>query len=513
MRQIKLFAIPDRKTARFLTAKASIRQDAYARLLGGDALKRSRIQRIKDHMSPRTRRGAAFHPNGLYRPMDSTSLTRLTATAAAQALKDGTLTSTALVSALLARIAERQQAVDAWAFIDSARALKEAQEADAARRAGRATGALAGLPVGVKDVIDTADFPTEYGTPVFKGNFPACDAAVVGELKRAGAIILGKTVTTELAFFGPGKTRNPHNPAHTPGGSSSGSAAAVADFQVPLALGTQTAGSVIRPASFCGAVGFKPTFGSISRTGILPQSAPLDTVGTYGRCVDDVALLADALSAYDPRDPDMPSTPKVPLRDGLDRPLDRAPRFAFILSPGGATAEPAAVEAYLKFAHSFGARAEVVITELSSEFDGALRLHQIVQYTEIARNYGPIADKNPDVMSQKLREAIAEGRRFTAADFAAARAERDPLYDALRPILVNYDAIMTPASAGPAPAGLGSTGSPMFNALWTYLGMPAISLPLLTVGGLPLGVQLVGARGDDARLLRVAKWLFPGAVT
>lgn len=444
--------------------------------------------------------------------MDSSQLTRMTATQAADALKAGTVTSEALVRALLERIAERDEAVAAWAALDQERVLHEAREADALRRAGLARSAIAGLPVGIKDIIDTAEYPTEYGTPIFKGHYPSEDATIVGELKRAGAIIMGKTVTTELAFFGPGKTRNPHNPTHTPGGSSSGSAAAVADFQVPLALGTQTAGSVIRPAAYCGVIGFKPTFGYISRTGILPQSAPLDTVGVYARSIDDVALLTDAISAYDPRDGDMNSSPKTSLRSAVANAFERPPRLAFVLSPAGAKADPEAAEAYKTFASTFGARAEVVVTELPADFDSALRLQQIVQFSDIAKNYGPIVERNPDVISAKLKEIIAEGRSFSAADIAAARAERDPLYDALRPILINYDAILTPAAQGTAPPGLGSTGSPQFNGLWTYLGMPCISLPLLQLGGLPLGVQLVAARGDDTGLLRVAKNLYPGAL-
>lgn len=443
--------------------------------------------------------------------MPKDDLTRLTACEAASALAAGTITSHALVQALLDRISERQQAVDAWAFIDPERVLREAREADEARARGATRGPLAGIPVGIKDLIDTAEYPTAYGSPIYEGHYPSEDATIVGELKRAGAIILGKTVTTEFAFFGPGKTRNPHNREHTPGGSSSGSAAAVADFQVPLAIGTQTAGSVIRPASFCGVVGFKPTFGTISRTGILPQSPPLDTVGAYGRSVADVALLVDAVSAYDPRDGDMTSSPKSSLFAGLATPLERAPRFAFVLSPAGAKTSAAAGDAYRAFAGSFGARAEVVVTELPSDFDEALRLHQIVQFSDIARNFGPVADKNPDRVTQKLKDAIAEGRSFTAADIAAARAERDPLYDALRPILINYDAILTPAAPGPAPKGLESTGSPQFNSLWTYLGMPAVSLPLLEVDGMPLGVQLVAARGDDSGLLRAAQWLYPAS--
>ena len=444
--------------------------------------------------------------------MKASDASVLTATEAAAALSSGALTSEQLVQSCLTRIAARDGMVDAWAHIDPQRALAEAKLADSKRKDGAsALGPLAGIPVAVKDLIDTADAPTEYGSAVFKGRQPKEDANVVTQLKAAGAIILGKTVTTELAFFGPGKTKNPRNPDYTPGGSSSGSAAAVADGQVPLALGTQTAGSIIRPASFCGAIGFKPTFGYVSRSGILEQSAPLDTVGGYARSVEDIALLIDAISAYDRRDGDMSSAPKPSLVQALRGTLSHPPRFAFVKSPAWPHADPETKLAFANFAGQFGARCEIVEVALSADFDGSLRLQQFVQFSDIARNYGPIADKHPDLISEKLKDVIAEGRTLSSADYAAARAERDPLYDALRPILVNYDAILTPASPGPALRGLASTGSPMFNALWTYLGMPCISLPLLETDGMPLGVQLVGARGDDTGLLRVANWLMKAA--
>jgi Asp-tRNA(Asn)/Glu-tRNA(Gln) amidotransferase A subunit family amidase len=363
---------------------------------------------------------------------------------------------------------------------------------------------LSGIPVAIKDIIDTKDFPTELGSPIFAGRRPESDAFVVAALRAAGAIILGKTVTTEFAFFGPGKTRNPRDPARTPGGSSSGSAAAVADDQVPLALGTQTAGSVIRPASYCGVIGFKPSFGYASRSGVLAQSAPLDTIGGYARSIADVALLFDTICGFDAADPDMTPGAKPSLAAALREPLSGVPRFAFVKSPAWPQADGAMKAAFEAFADSFGGRAEVVETPLPSDFDGGLRLQQIVQFSDIAANYGPIADAHPDQVSAKLKEIIAEGRTFSAADYAAARAEQEQLYEALKPILANHDAILTPAAPGPALKGLASTGSPMFNALWTYLGMPCISLPLLEVDGLPVGVQLTGARGSDGKLLRVA---------
>ncbi len=435
----------------------------------------------------------------------------LTASAAKSAMAAGQLTSEALVAACLARIKLRDDAVGAWAHLEPQKALVAARASDAQRASGANLGPLAGIPVGIKDIIDTGDYPTEYGSPVFAGRRPATDASVVAQLKAAGAIILGKTVTTELAFFGPGKTKNPRNPAHTPGGSSSGSAAAVADWQVPLALGTQTAGSIIRPASYCGSIGFKPTFGTVSRTGVLAQSAPLDTIGGYARTIADIALLIDAISGFDLADHDMISGAKQSLADLLAEPFGRAPRFAFVKSPAWPNADAEAKAIFEAYANSFGASAEVVETPLPAEFDGSLKLQQIVQFSDIAKTYGPIADANPSLVSAKLKDIIAEGRTFTPADYAAACAEREPLYDALRPILVNYDAILTPAAPGPALLGLGATGSPMFNALWTYLGMPCISLPLLAVNGLPLGVQVTGARGHDAALLKAAHWLMRAA--
>lgn len=436
---------------------------------------------------------------------------RLTAMAARAALDEGSLTSVDLIGACLRRVHARDGDVAAWAYLDPNAALDAARAADSALKRLHAAGSrvppLLGIPIGVKDIIDTAALPTENGSAVFSGRRPRADASVVAQLRAAGAVVLGKTVTTELAFFGPGKTRNPHDLRRTPGGSSSGSAAAVADFQVPLALGTQTAGSIIRPASYCGVIGYKPTFGYVSRSGVLAQSAPLDTIGGYARSVEDAAILIDAMSSYDVADRDMSCGAKPPLAEALAEHARRAPRLAFVKSPAWPNADAAARAMFEAFAGSFDARAEVVETPLPPEFDGALRLQQIIQFSDIARNYGPIADAHPEKVSQKLKDIIAEGRSFTMADYAAARAERDPLYDALRPILVNYDAILTPAAPGAALVGLEATGSPMFNALWTYFGMPCISLPLLEVDGMPLGVQLTGARGNDAGVLRAAQWL------
>ena len=451
--------------------------------------------------------GAARGTNPVMNASELNGLVRLTAVEAKEALTAGDITSEDLVRACLNRITKRDAEIRAWVRIDGEAALEAARASDNRRARGEAMGALDGIPIGVKDIINTKDFPTELGSPIFAGRQPTSDAFVVSALKATGAIILGKTVTTEFAFFGPGETRNPHDPERTPGGSSSGSAAAVADFHVPLALGTQTAGSIIRPASYCGVVGFKPTFGYVSRTGVLAQSAPLDTIGGYARSVDDMALLVDSIDGFDVADRDMIPGRKRPLVAALKNFLSWPPRLALIKSPAWSQGDEQMRESFELFASTFKGNVDVTEPHLPPGFDEIIRLQQIVQFSDIARNYGPIADAHPERVSVKLKDVIAEGRSISTTNYDDARAKRETLYEALRPILVNSDAILTPSAQGIASNGLGSTGSPMFNGLWTYLGMPCISLPLLSVAAMPLGVQLVGARGDCARLIGIAAWM------
>lgn len=425
-------------------------------------------------------------------------ITRLGASEAAAAIRARRLTSRQLVTACLARRTERDAAVQAWAHIDPDYALAQADERDADVAAERPLGALHGVPVGVKDIIDTADFPTENGTPAFSGRKPTTDAHIVTALRAAGAVILGKTVTTELAFFGPGKTRNPHDKARTPGGSSSGSAAAVADFQVPLALGTQTAGSILRPASYCGCIGYKPTFGLIDREGVLAQSSPLDTLGGYARDLAGLALLVDILSG----------DTRQPLKNALVAAKGKqAGKLAFVRTASWPHGDSDMHDALLSFAKSHGAT-EI---ELPESFAKGIKDQQTVQFRDIARNYGPILDANPGVTSSKLAEVIATGRTISDAQYADALAAREPLYAGFARLTTEFSAVLTPAAAGIAPQGLGATGSPAFNALWTYLGVPAISLPLLTVQGLPLGVQVVALRNADGALLAASSQLMARA--
>lgn len=412
---------------------------------------------------------------------------RRTATENLAEIRRGNLSSVDLVNDCLRRIALREPVVGAWAHLDASLARAQAEAADAARAAGQTLGPLHGIPVGIKDIIDTQDLPTEHGTPAFAGRRPSHDAEVVRRLKAAGAIILGKTVTTELAFYGPGKTRNPADPTRTPGGSSSGSAAAVADFHVPLALGSQTAGSILRPASYCGVMGLKPTFAEIPLEGVIAQSPPLDTLGGYARSAADLALLTAVLSGK-PCD----------LLPADDRPL----RLAFMKTAAWPQGDQAMRDAFEHLAKSQPAIIHEV--PMPSAFDDTGGLQRAVQFHDIAKNYGPIVDGNADVMSAKLKEVIAEGRTVTEAEYKTALARRDELYRALDPVLTAYDAILTPASQGIAPSGLAATGSPMFNFIWTYLGVPAISIPSLKVDGLPLGVQLVARRGADAHLLAIS---------
>ncbi|MGE3627998.1 MAG: amidase [Hyphomicrobiales bacterium] len=416
------------------------------------------------------------------------------------------MTSVQLVEACLERIAGREPVVGAWAHLDPGHARAQAARADEMRGAGLSGGPLHGVPVGIKDIIDTSDYPTEYGTPALKGRRSGSDeAAAVSALRDAGAIILGKTVTTELAVLHPGKTANPVDPSRTPGGSSSGSAAAVADNMIPLALGTQTAGSVIRPASYCGVVGYKPSFGLISRHGVLNQSPLLDTVGCFARDIADVALLADCLTAFDPRDRDMwpRSRPELYATATGEPPL--TPRLLFLGTSVWDQAEPAAREAFGELVAELDGICEE--GELPEIYARAQAWQRQIQVADIARNYAPLMERGPEQFSKLLRDMAAEGRAVSAVDYNTARECRHILVSGLDEVFERFDAILTPATTGPAPKGLGATGSPVFCAMWTYLGLPSVTLPLLEIDGLPLGVQLVGPARDDARLLRTARWL------
>jgi Asp-tRNA(Asn)/Glu-tRNA(Gln) amidotransferase A subunit family amidase len=439
--------------------------------------------------------------------MDLMNLHSLSATEAAGLIRDGAISAVQLVEACLARVREADAQVQAWAFLDADYAREQARVADEWRLGGRAIGPLHGVPVGIKDIIDTADMPTENGSVLHAGRTPSRDATVVAMLRGAGAVIMGKTVTTEFANRAPGKTRNPHNPAHTPGGSSSGSAAAVASGMAPLALGSQTGGSTIRPASFCGVYGFKPTHGLIPRDGMFRLSRTLDHVGLFARTIEDVALLLEQLAGYDERDPDSRPRPRIPYRDLAAEEPPLPPMFALVKTARWDQVHADAKEAFAELAAHLGDRLEEV--DLSDAADEALEWHRAIMDAEMAVNLEREWEQGRARLSESLRARLERGREVRAADYLHALAGIPALNESFGELFSQrYDAILTPAAAGTAPEGLGSTGDPAFCMLWTLCGMPAMSVPLMQgANGLPLGLQLVGPRHGDARLLRTARWL------
>lgn len=436
---------------------------------------------------------------------NSSALLSLSAVDLRDRLAAGALDAVTLVEACLQRIAEAEPEIQAWAWLDGEHALDQARRLDQWRKMGRPIGPLHGLPVGLKDIIDTKGIPTGNGTPIDPGRVPGEDAWIVSRLKAAGAIIMGKTVSTECAFLFPGKTRNPHNPAHTPGGSSSGSAAAVAAGMVPLAIGTQTGGSVIRPAAFCGVVGLKPSFGLIPRTGILMQSPFLDTVGVFARSVEDCALLTESLVGHDAADRSTEPTPAPRLFETTRAKAPVKPMFALVKLPGWDQADPQMTDAITELADLLG---ENCFEVPFGGMDEVAAIRQRINFAEMAKCYYALERRGRDQMSDVLKSAIDEGKAVLARDYIAALDWRDLLTAALDKIFERCDAILCPAALGPAPLGLESTGSALFNGIWTLAGVPAVTLPVFTAeNGLPMGVQLVGRRGDDARLLRTARWL------
>lgn len=409
------------------------------------------------------------------------------------ALGAGRIGAAEVARSFVARIEAGEGALRAFAHFDLARVMAEAEERDRRRRAGMPLGPLHGLPVAVKDIIDVRGYPCEFGTELEAGRRPTADAAVAGRLRGAGAVVLGKTVTAEFASIAPGATRNPHDPERTPGGSSSGSAAAVAAGMAPFALGTQTLGSVIRPASFCGCVGFKPSFDAIPRAGVMADAPSLDHVGVFARSIEDAALAEHLMPGGGPGPLSGTALSEPPL----------APAFAFVRSPVWDRAEPATQEAFGELAAALGDAVEEV--ELPAPFAHALDWTRRIMAAEMAHGLGRYADTGRT--SAEFAALIAEGRAVPATDYLVARDWQLRLRAGLGEVFDRFDAILTPAAPGEAP-GRETTGDGAFCALWSLTGLPALSLPLLTgPAALPVGVQLVGAYGGDARLLRSARWL------
>lgn len=441
---------------------------------------------------------------------DITTANMLSACDAREAMDEGLLSSQELVEACFARIDALEDSIGAWTHLDKEVAMQQAREADEFRRRGLRVGALHGLPIGIKDIIDTQDYPTELGTVLHQGRKPAKDATLVSLLKEAGAIIMGKTVTTELAVFSPGKTTNPHNNAHTPGGSSSGSAAAVASAMIPLAVGTQTNGSVIRPASFCGIYGFKPSFGRISRHGLLRQSPPLDTVGVFARSLEDLALIADVLIGYDAQDEAMRPIAPPCISSVMAEPVPVKPVFAFVRTAAWDKTEQVTKDGFRELIEAVndGQPKTIDIFDLPAQFDNIYEDHRRVMEADLARNFADEYTRGKADLSDVLCSMIERGQQVSEDEYKTSLATIADYASSLDEIFELYDAILTPATLGPAPEGLDSTGDPVMNTIWTFCGTPVLNLPLLqSEAGLPIGVQLVGEKNDDARLFRTARWL------
>lgn len=436
-----------------------------------------------------------------------TPLNQLTAKSAAEAIRAGKVTSENLVNACIDRIAMRDETVHAWVKFEADLARDSARAADALLAKGVDIGPLHGVPIGLKDIIDTADMPTCSGSRLFVGRRPAQDSACAALLRAAGAIILGKTVTTEFALTQARGTTNPHDPSRTPGGSSSGSGAAVADFMVPLAIGSQTGGSVIRPASFCGTYGFKPTYGSISRRGVLIISRYLDHLGLYSRSLDDLAMLGDVLMQHDPGDFDMRFHPGCNLTEAKDEAKSRRPpRLAYVKGPAWSHAEDHMPPVFDAYVAALGDCVEAV--ELGGIFDQALDAHATIMNASLYANLGDFCEQNPDEVEEETKRRVFAGRNVSASEFIHATELADSLGKSLATLFENYDGLITAAAPGEAPVGLDWTGNAAFQRIWTLTGLPALTLPLLQgPNGMPIGVQVIGAKGCDRDLFRVAHWL------
>jgi Asp-tRNA(Asn)/Glu-tRNA(Gln) amidotransferase A subunit family amidase len=401
---------------------------------------------------------------------------------------------------------EADEKLHLFASLDSDVIKLQVEHLIRSRQRGDAFGDLYGVPIAIKDIFDTIDFPTTYGSEIHAGRYTVADATAVSRIRQQGAVIFGKTVTTEFATLHPSATKNPHNPEHTPGGSSSGSAAAVAAGVVPVALGSQTNGSVIRPASFCGVYGFKPSMGEIPRTGMFEQSPTLDQVGLFARSIDDLAKVGEIMTGDDGMDSACRSNaPRKWHSVAISQP-PLAPKFCFVRTPWWALMDPEAQEACDAFIELMEGTVEVV--ELPSVVEKTIEWLATVNDAELFNALYFEYNNRAEGLSESLRKRLEHASQISASDYLLAKERVPHVACAFDEFFDRYDAILTPAALGPAPKGLESTGNPIMQTVWTFAGLPVVSMPLLTLSGnMPLGVQAIGQAQRDGRLLRSCRWL------
>lgn len=433
------------------------------------------------------------------------SLHQLTATAAAKAIRAGTLTPTDLIEALIARIDDLDAKVQSFAYVDKTGARRRAEQLEKEARQGYFRGALHGVPFAAKDIIYSAGVPTEAGSKLYRNFIPTFDATVIAKLKTAGAILLGKAHTTELANSDPAPTCNPWNLTHTPGGSSSGSAAAVSAGMVPVSLGTQTGGSNLRPASFCGIAGLKPSYGRVSLYGVMPLAWSLDHVGFMARCVSDLALMLQATAGFDPADP---TSSREPVNDYVTRSASRRPRIGvlreFFYDEAAADTVHVTNAALEKLVKS---GAHVTDVSLPQSFAAIHAAHFLVEHTEIADAHADAYATRASLYKPTMRESIEVGSLIPGDHYARAHRIRHRFRRAMVEILKPFDVLATPTTIRGAPAGLLSIGSWEFQSPWSACGLPSLTLPSgLSSDGLPLGLQLVAAPFQEAPLLSAGVW-------
>ena len=421
-------------------------------------------------------------------------------------IKDAQLSSVEVCEKYIERINKFEKDIKAWAHFDKKVLLEKAAEADEHRKSGKPVGSLHGVPIAVKDIIGTVDMPTECGTVIRKGKSYSQNAEIIDLLHSSGAIVMGKTATSELAYLGPSSTTNPHDKTRTPGGSSSGSAASVASFMAPASVGSQTGGSIIRPASYCGVVGYKPSYGLISRNGVLRTSYSLDHIGMFGRKVEDVAMLAKVLIKKDKFDPATIhySTENI-LNETKKGPLFE-PKFIFYKTDHWKIIDKKSKESFEYFIKSF--KKNIEIFDTPSYFKDIHKYHQIIHETDLANNFSVYFKKFKKKLSKYMQDAIVKGNKYSGKEYAEAIDFMKRSYESYQEVFEDYHGVLSPSSPGVAPKGLKSTGTAEFNKVWSYLGTPCISLPLLEgENNLPLGIQLIGDKYDDHRFLGIARWL------